>query len=156
MTSDDIPIVAKDFSIIDLVRDGVPEVVLRLAVMEDGNDEIGFVILRYENGQVWGYAIGHRSFLDLKADGSFGFSSGAADWGFGTITLSEDGYEIDRITYCESVQDSEHSEEFYFVDYERASEKKFQAAVDEHNDKENAAWYDLTSENVAAQLEVKG
>ena len=62
MTSDDIPIVAKDFSIIDLDRDGVPEVVLRLAVMEDGNDEIGFVILRYENGQVWGYAIGHRSF----------------------------------------------------------------------------------------------
>jgi hypothetical protein len=33
---------------------------------------------------------------DLKVDGTFIFSSGASDWGIGSLILSSSGYEIEK------------------------------------------------------------
>lgn len=136
LTTDDLPLTVKQYAAVDLDDDGIEEVMLQLSLAE--NDQAGFVILHYQDGSVYGYTLESRTFSDLKADGSFMFSSGAADWGFGTISFTSDGYEVDEVTYCDSGA--------FFVDREMAGEKQFLEAVEHQNAKESVTWYDYTSD----------
>ena len=74
---DDSNVTAKatKLAIVDLEKDDTPEVILWLVVNND--DYYGSEVLRY------------RSFIDLKADGTFSCSSGAADYGFGTVKFAK-------------------------------------------------------------------
>lgn len=148
VTSEDLPFTAKQFAIVDLDSDGSPEVILRLAMEGGGNDFVGSEILCCQKGEVYGYTLWHRQFQSLKSDGTFIFSGGASNWGYGAITVSETGYEVDKITYCESGQNSE----LYFVNRERATADEFEAAIDEREKREDAEWYDITIENIEAGL----
>lgn len=155
-TSDDLPIIVQQLAIIDLDYDYVPELVLKLAFNEDGGSQIGTVVLRYQNGQVYGYALEYRSFLDLKEDGTFMYSSGAADWGFGNITFSPNGYIINEISYCNSDRyaDGTYLSE-YVVDGAQATEQDFFEEVNLQDSKVNVFWLDFIdseSKNIEEKL----
>lgn len=139
------------FTIIDLDKDEIPEVVLWLRVNE--NDYYGFEILRYQDGKVDGYTLWYRAFNNLKKDGTFLFSGSASDYGYGTITFTKDGYTIDNITYSESGIDSNNNETIsYFINKESASSVEFESAIDEELKKPDAAWYDFTDENIEVSM----
>lgn len=151
--SDDSSVTAKatKFAIVDLDNDGSPEVILWLTVNND--DYYGFEVLRYQNGAVYGYTLWYRAFMNLKADGTFSFSSGAADNGFGTVKFTENTYSIDKITYSESSYDSDNNMSVsYFVDHESATEDEFLAAVNQQSEKADATWYDFTDDNIEAEF----
>ncbi len=150
ITSEDLLVVAPKFTVVDLDRDQVPEVVLCLAMGNGSNDYVGFEILRYQDGAVYGYALWYRAFMQLKTDGTFSFSGGAGDYGFGTIAFTETAYTIDKITYCESTNPNSS----YFVNHERAVRDEFLSAFDRFEKAEEAPWYELTPENIAAILSV--
>ena len=149
VTSEDLPVTARKFAVVDLDGDGSPEVILWLA-MEDGrNDEVGCVILRCGGGEVYGYPLWYRAFNHLKSDGTFVFSGGAFDWGYGAITFSESGYEVDKITYCEpGPDDSEHPGKMYFVNHTETTAEEFEAAMDRRELRGDARWYDFTTVNI--------
>lgn len=151
VVSDDSGITAKalKFASADLDGDGAPEAVLWLQVNE--NDAYGFEILRQQSGQIYGYTLPYRSFMDLKLDGSFSFSSGAADSGFGTLSFSDKAYTVNEITYSQSAYDANNELTVsYFVNGQAASEAEYLAAVEKQNGKENVSWYDFTDENIAS------
>ena len=153
VVSDDSGITAKalKFAIVDLDGDGISEVILWLKVNE--NDSFGFEILRQQSGQIYGYTIYYKSFMDLKRDGTFSFSGGAADSGFGTISFSDKVYTINEITYSQSAYDANNElTTSYCVNGQDASENDYLAAVEEQNGKESVLWYDFTSENVVSAL----
>jgi len=128
---------------VDLDNDGSPEVIPWLTVNND--DYYGFEVLRYQNGVVYGYTLWYRAFMNLKADGTFSFSSVAADNGFGTVRFTENTYSIDKITYSESSYDSDNNMSVsYFVDHEGATEDEFLAAVNQQSEKADTTWYDFT------------
>lgn len=142
---------ATKFAFLDLDNDGTPEVVLWLTV--NGNDDYGFEILRYQNGVVYGYTLSYRAFMNLKADGTFSFSSGAADSGFGTVKFTEKNYSIDEVTYSKSDYDSNNNMSIsYFVDHKSATENAFRSALDRQSEKADAAWYNFTNENIEAKI----
>jgi len=114
----DITVEVTKFALIDLDHDGTPEVVLWLAIGE--NDSVGFEVLRYQDGVVYCYTFWYRMFYNLKADGTFWFSSGASDHGFGSITFEKDTCSIDEITYCET---GSYGNVTYFVNHQSATEK---------------------------------
>ncbi|PPK83164.1 hypothetical protein BXY41_101227 [Lacrimispora xylanisolvens] len=70
---DSNPIKTPQFAVVDLDGDGVSEVVLAI---EDYN---GFIILRYKEGNVYGFIVSYRTMYNLKADGSFMSSSSSSD-----------------------------------------------------------------------------
>lgn len=138
------------FTCADLDGDGAPEAILWLQVNE--NDAYGFEVLRrQQNGQIDGYTLPYRSFMDLKTDGTFSFSSGAADSGFGSISFSDKAYTINETTYSQSAYDSNNELTIsYFVNGQTASEAEYLAAVEKQNGKESVLWYDFTTENIAS------
>ena len=151
--SNDSSVTAKatKLAIVDLENDGTPEAILWLAV--NNNDYYGFEVLRYQDGVVYGYTLWYRAFMDLKADGTFSFSSGAADYGFGTVKFTENAYSVDKISYCESGYDSNNNQSVsYFVDHGSATEGDFLSAINKQSEKAAATWYDFTDDNLETIL----
>jgi len=153
VVSDDSSIITKaiKFAVADLDNDGTPEVVLRLKVNE--NDAFGFEILRQQDNQIYGYTLPYRSFMDLKQDGTFSFSSGAADNGFGSIAFSDRAYTICEVAYSQSAYDANNELTIsYFINGQVASENDYLSATQQQNEKQNVSWLDFTSENIALIL----
>ncbi|GAE90179.1 hypothetical protein [Acetivibrio straminisolvens] len=146
-----VKVEATKFAIVDLENDNVPEVILCLSVND--NDGSGFEILRYDNGMVYGYTLSYRSFMDLKADGTFSFSGGVADHGFGTIEFTNKGYTVNKITYCEASYDSGNNLIFsYIVNHKTSTEEDFLAAINMQDEKPDTIWYDFTDNNIETLL----
>ena len=130
------------FAVIDLDRDGVNELVVWPGI--DGDDSVeqvsvvGYLILRRQGDEVLGYQPGFRTFAYLKEDGTFHWSGSAFNWGYGVMRFTEDGFEVDDVTWCE-VRDPEENR--YFVDRLRAEEEEFFAAVQAQDDKPDVQWY---------------
>ena len=77
---------ANHFMIVDMDGDGKNEIVLEYY---QGTKHI----LRYENGEVYGYQFGPRGMLTISVDGIFDSSDGAQDNYFFRLTeLNKDGY----------------------------------------------------------------
>lgn len=137
------------FTSADLDGSGAPEAVLWLQVNE--NDAYGFEILRQQNGQIDGYTVPYRSFMDLKTDGTFSFSNGAAGSGFGSISFSDKDYTINETAYSQSAYDSNNELTVsYFANGQTASEAEYLAEVEKQSEKENVSWHDFTDENIAS------
>jgi len=148
---DSVKVKAIKLAIADLENDEIPEVILWLDV--NTNEYYGFEVLRYRDGVVYGYTLPYKSFMDLKDDGTFSFSSGAADSGFGKVKFTENGYSIDKITYSESSDNSGNNQiTSYFVNNQSASEEDFLSAINKQSDKTAITWYDFTDENIEKLL----
>ena len=133
------------FSVVDLDRDGVPEVVLRMTL--PGNDYVGFDILRWEGGTVVSYSQVYRGLQGLKQDGTYSYSSGASDHGFGLCSgFGEDGIHTTPITWCQSISQAPGVERF--VDGRRASYEQFNDALARQDEKPDVVWYELADENI--------
>ena len=129
----------------------MPELILWLTV--NNNDDFGFEVLRYQDGVVYGHTLPYRSFMDLKDDGTFSFSSGAADYGFGRVEFTEKSYTIDKISYSESGYDSNNNQILsYFVNHESATEEEFLSVINKQGEKAGVIWYDLTDDNIETIL----
>ncbi|MDE7202692.1 MAG: hypothetical protein K2O91_12515 [Lachnospiraceae bacterium] len=147
-----ISVAATKFSIIDLSSNGEKEIVLWLQI--NGVSDYGFEILRYQDGAVYGYTLPYREFINLKTDGTFIFSGGAADSGIGKLEFSKDGFTVDKLYYSESQYNSNNELEVqYFANGTPCSEEDFNNAMSLQEEKANVSWYDLTNDNMNIALE---
>ena len=142
-SAEDITAEAARFAVLDLDDDGTPEVILWLTAGE--NKEFAFLILHYQDSVVYSNTEFTRTFGSLKADGSFVFSGGAANWGFGTMKFEDNTWITDRATFCES---DGNLTTLYVVDHESATKAEFDAAFEQQEEKEDAIWYDFTDANI--------
>ena len=113
----DVDMAISHLAFIDLDGDGVSELVLRMAY--SGN-EYGSLVLHRENSAVYCYELVFRAFWDLKADGTFAFTSGAGDFGFGRLQFSKNAYSVEA----------------------------FPSTDAEHANKADVAWRYISSENI--------
>jgi len=152
ITTENLITAVEKFVVIDLDYDGTPEVVLWLNV--GGNDSLGFEILHYQDGVVYGFTFWYRAFEGLKSDGTFSVSSGAGDWGYCTVQFEKNTYTTDKYTYCKAIDNGEVPPvTAYFVNHKPATGDEFEAAASrEIYDKADAAWVDFTAENIEVQL----
>ena len=152
VTDDDsVTVSATKFAILDINGDGEDEIVLWLQI--NGISDYGFEILHYQNGEIYGYTLQYRAFMNLKTDGTFLFSSGAADFGIGKMNFSETGYSVNGQAYSQSGYDSNN--EFtvqYFVNDESCSEDEFNDVINGQEQKADVEWYDLSENNINAVL----
>ncbi len=89
-----------DYTFIDLDKDGNDEVVLFVCGV--AGDMGGRFILHKIDDKVYGYKVGHRELVDLKADGTFKNSdpTGIAEMAICSIkNFTKTGYTIEKIAY---------------------------------------------------------
>lgn len=123
---EDITVRVDKFTVVDLDGDGENEVVLWILYNVDSY--YGFEVLHYQDETVYGNTFAYRAFYDLKVDGTFHWSGGAANSGTGRLTFTEDG---------------------------RAVREEFMDDVDNWNHEKQAdvTWYDLSEEGVNMAFE---
>lgn len=129
------------FAVVDMNGDGVPEVVYQRS------NYIGFVVLRYEAGQIYGYSIPYRGLLELKQDGSYSASSSAFASIVGKMRFLGDTYETDvKLSSVEA--DASH----FYLHEEEVDEATFRQHMDEYESREAATWFAFTETDVTEQL----
>ena len=153
VTDDDsITVKATKFTIIDLDGNGENEIVLWLQI--NGVSDYGFEILRYKDEKVYGYTLPYRAFMNLKTDGSFEFSGGAADTGIGKLKFLEDEYTTEKLVYSDSEYNAANELKVqYFANGEACSEEEFNTAMSQQEEKPDVGWYDLTDNSVDIAFE---
>lgn len=140
-----------EIAAVDLDGDGIKEVLL---LLETPGTVHGTMILHYDSadGQIYAYELGFRAFYDVKADGTFTFSGGASDSGFGRISFTPNGYEVERITYCETTYPN--SGVAYYVNKQLATQTEFDAACREWSDGLGILWLVYTEKDVSDMISV--
>lgn len=123
---------------VDLDGDGASELILSLSI--NGNNTYGFLILHYQDGTVYGYVLSQRAFSDLRTDGTFLSSGGAADTAICRIALDKTAYTVDP--YIRSVSDSSTGVSYY-VNGEEATQAEYEQARQAWDSTPYADWQSL-------------
>ncbi|MBP3377136.1 MAG: hypothetical protein J6L96_00155, partial [Clostridia bacterium] len=118
----------KKYTILDLDGDGRVEMVLWIARYT--NDYAGFLVLHREGDVVYAHELPYRGMTGLKSDGTFSFSSGAADSGIGKIEFSGDTFSVIKLAYSESEMTKNIR---YYIDDKPVSQESFDAYWDSHS-----------------------
>lgn len=122
------------YVIIDLDLDNVPEMVLWL--IENGQSDYGFLILRHENDGISGYNFSYRQIINLKNDGTFNYSGGTADTGCARLNFTGNGWEYEKICNITETEDAVT----FFCDGKEVSQETYWETSEAHNSKEEARW----------------
>lgn len=140
-----------EMAAVDLESDGIEEVLL---LLETPGTVHGTMILRCTGAgsQIYGYELWARAFNDIKPDGTFSFSGGVSNNGFGRIFFTSDGHEVERITYSESTYSD--STVAYYVNKQPATETEYESAREEWSKQPGVSWVEYTPEN--AELLLRG
>lgn len=131
------------FTAVDLDGDGAAEAVLSLSI--NHSQTYGCLVLYCQDGVVYGCPFSQRQLGELRADGTFAASGGAADMSICRLAFEGDTYSIDPFTYCSS---EGGGGEVYFVAHQEAEEEEFERAFSEWAETPYATWYALTNENI--------
>lgn len=103
----------------------------------------------FRTAVVYGYTFAQREFSEIRTDGTFEASGGAADVGICRITFDKDSYLIDKFTYSESHFDSANNlSNSYFVDHNEVTEAEYDQAYTKWKEIPCVKWYELTDENL--------
>lgn len=140
------------FTVLDMDGDKIPEVVLELSV--GNNNPMCFEVLHYMNGEVYGYNIVYRGLEDLKADGTFGYSSGASDNGRGKLKFKSNACQTDILGYSKSSQNNDVITISYFINNKPITEESFDFYMKEEQEKKDVVWYKLSQNNIETELSI--
>ena len=114
----DVTFVPRDYTFVDLDKDGKKELIVAEAPYADT-----YLILREENGKIYGYSLYIRWFQSLKQDGSFQSSGGALIHDYNTISFNINTYNISTFAkfYFEANNEKYSSDKYYFEpDHEKS------------------------------------
>lgn len=119
-----------NYAFADLDADGSPELLLGIVF----NDELAYGTLVLHCGDVvTGYEFTYRQLMDVKQDGTFRYSGGAADNGIARLEFTQDGWEYRIIGSMESREETVS----YFWDGQRVDQDTYNSHLDTHYFKDN-------------------
>lgn len=118
----------------DVDQDGRLEAVLSFPISEA---DTGYLVLDSKDGLVTGYELPARALMDLKADGSFGYASGAMDNGIGWLQFDGPEHRIIPESWMQTGPDGGPQ---YFVHGQPADEAAFHKALAFQQGMPDALW----------------
>lgn len=133
---------ATHFTVLDM--DGDKVVVIELSV---GDEPQFYEVLHYVNDTVYGYLIVYRGLEELKADGTYFYSNGAADNGIGKLKFESDAFETEILGYSKPSQ-SDGNLISYYIDNNPVTKESFDSFMNEQSGKKDVVWYDFSQKNI--------
>lgn len=119
------------YTLADLDADNIPE--LLLGIVFNGEYAYGTLVLHCNDG-VTGYDFTYRQLMDVKADGTFRYSGGAADNGIARLRFTEDGWEYVILGCTQYISNEEVS---FFWDGQSVDQDTYNAQGEAHNAKQD-------------------
>lgn len=135
------------FAVMDVDGDGKLDVVLNVTV---NGEVLGYLVLTSADEVICAYGFYYRAMIGLKEDGSFSFSSSAAESGVATF-YKDENRDAQYNVLAESKLD-ENENVVYFVNGEAADEDAFTAVINAQNEKADVTFVPATAENLALYL----
>lgn len=123
------------YALADLDGDGLTEIVLEWLKNGEG---YGYAVLDWQNGQAVAIQMVYRALLMLKGDGTFSWSSGAADNGFGRMLPGWHGYSLQVDGFMEP---DESGGIVYRVNGQEVEKSVYDGVLVHQNAKPDAIWY---------------
>lgn len=138
---DEYKFIPHHFSFIDMNNDKVPEIVIEGAIGQSA----GFVlVLREYNGMMIGHEFSHRQMNDIKKDGTYLASGGAAYNGYYQISFNDDSYTQLNILRMDTDEDSKGNHKpIFFIGQEQVAEKVFWEHWEVQQNKDDAFWVEF-------------
>lgn len=140
---------ATHFTVLDMDGDNEPEVILELSV---GDEPEFYEVLHYMNDTVYGYLIVYRGLEELKADGTFRYSNGAADNGFGKLKFQSDAFKTDILGYSKSSQGNTNLTITYFINNKQVAKEAFDSFANQQSGKKHAVWHEFSQSNIENEI----
>lgn len=137
------------FTVLNMDDDKV--VVLELSI---GDEPEFYEVFHYTNGTVYGYLTVYRGLEELKVDGTFLYSSGAADNGVGKLNFNEEVLETDILGYSSSSQGNDNLIISYFIHNKPTTKESYDSFLSKQLEKNDIEWYDFTQENIETVLSI--
>lgn len=138
------------FAVLDVDGDGKLDVVLNVTV---NGEALGYLVLTSADEVICAYGFYYRAMIGLKEDGSFSFSSSAAESGVATF-YKDENRDAQYNELAESKLD-ENGNVVYFVNGEAADEDAFTAVINAQNEKADVTFVPATTENLALYLTIE-
>lgn len=138
------------FAVLDVDGDGKLDVVLNVTV---NGETLGYLVLTSADEVICAYGFYYRAMIGLKEDGSFSFSSSAAESGVATF-YKDENRDAQYNVLAESKLD-ENGNVVYFVNGEAADEDAFTAVINAQNEKADVTFVPATAENLALYLTIE-
>lgn len=138
------------FAVLDVDGDGKLDVVLNVTV---NGEALGYLVLTSADEVICAYGFYYRAMIGLKEDGSFSFSSSAAESGVATF-YKDENRDAQYNVLAESKLD-ENGNVVYFVNGEAADEDAFTAVINAQNEKVDVTFVPATAENLALYLTIE-
>ena len=130
-----------EFCIVDLEQDQVPEVILRLRT---GADDYGVLVLhREEDGCIRGYDFSYRQMYEIKTDGTFYWSNGAANNGTATIDFDQGQTEYSHQLWSEE----RDGQVRYMQNGSEITREEYETLSDAQSSKPAPQWLAYPAEN---------
>ena len=122
----------EQFAVVDMDGSGVPEVVIELS--RDGER----IVFHNRNDRIYGFGFSYRGMNELKIDGTFSGSSGAASSSIGKLEFLTVECKERVLAYSD--------DDKYYVNDKQVSEDMFNSSLSKHWEKEDADWYSYSAE----------
>ena len=139
----EIPLRIEEFCILDLDGDGGEELLLRLS------QDFGFEVLRYLNGQVYGFPFVYRAMEAVTSDGDIHGSNGADDFGWYRVRFAKEKMEPIELCWKHAEGDERYR---YSIGSEDVSDRAFTAQCDALWGKSRPAWLEYSPGNLQKAL----
>lgn len=135
------------FTLVDLDGDGEPETVV--AMMGSDNSPVGNLVLHCQENTVYGYVFFYREMSEIKADGSFLGSGGAANVSLCRLSFDRREYRLDEFTYSRSSYDSGNNLIMtYVVNSGESTQEEYETAYSQWEELPGVEWYDFTETDI--------
>lgn len=130
------------YALADLDSDSIPELILWVTI--DGSSNYCSLVIRYDgNGGAVGYSFTYRQMIDIKKDGTFGYSSGVADSGYARLAFTENSWEYNKLGYVE--ENDEYIATFFWGN-KTVSQDVYWSYAENQDSKECVEWIYYSSD----------
>lgn len=127
-----------NFAVVDMDGNGISEVILEV------EEYFGYIILCYQDGRIIGHGMPYRGFMNLREEGLYESTGGAA---YG---------KINRLYFLGKTWEQDVLAEMDYQSYYRkdmvCDEAVWKQECEEFNKKDSAEWYAFTPENIATYV----
>lgn len=139
------------FTVLDMDGDKIPEVVLELT---QGDYPQFYEVLHYMNGAVYGYIRVLRGLERLKTDGTFGYSSGASNNGYGKLRFESNACETDILGYSKPSSNNDDITISYFINNKPVTKELYNSFLKKEDEKKDVVWYEFSQKKIEKELSV--